>query len=93
MNILRSISRQKVILRTTVGVCVGIIIGLILKTCTSQPWSERNIMYLKFPGELFMRLVNCLILPLVTSSIVSATCNLQKSGKVAMTESNFSTKQ
>ena len=31
-----------------------------------------------------MRLVNCLILPLVTASIVSATCNLKKSGQIGV---------
>ncbi|XP_076231330.1 excitatory amino acid transporter 3 [Calliopsis andreniformis] len=84
MNVFRNILKQKVIVGTIIGVCAGIIVGFILKTTTSQPWSERNIMYLKFPGELFMRLVNCLILPLVTSSIVSATCNLQKSGHIGL---------
>lgn len=80
MNLFKKILRQKLILGTVIGVCTGISIGLILKTFTPQPWSKRDIMYLKFPGELFMRLINCLILPLVTSSIVSATCNLKKSG-------------
>ncbi|KAG7214032.1 hypothetical protein KM043_001399 [Ampulex compressa] len=49
-----------------------------------QAWSRRDIMYLKFPGELFMRTVNCLILPLVTTSIVGASCNLGKSGTVGL---------
>ncbi|XP_076162781.1 excitatory amino acid transporter 3 [Ptiloglossa arizonensis] len=84
MNALKNVLRQKLILRTIVGVCAGIITGLILKICTPQPWTERNIMYLKFPGELFMRLINCLILPLLMSSIISATCNLKESGKIGL---------
>ncbi|CAL7952022.1 unnamed protein product [Xylocopa violacea] len=84
MNILKRILKQKLILRTVVGVCAGITTGFILKTFTPQPWSKRNVMYLKFPGELFIRLVNCLILPLVMSSIVSATCNLKKSGQIGL---------
>ncbi|XP_033363824.1 excitatory amino acid transporter 3-like isoform X1 [Bombus vosnesenskii] len=82
MNILKEVLRQKIILWTVIGVCAGISLGLILKTFTLQPWTKRNVMYLKFPGELFMRIVNCLILPLITSSIVSATCNLKKSGRI-----------
>lgn len=85
MNILKEVLRQKIILWTVIGVCAGISLGLILKTFTLQPWTKRNVMYLKFPGELFMRIVNCLILPLITSSIVSATCNLKKSGKYKAT--------
>ncbi|XP_076618915.1 excitatory amino acid transporter 3 [Colletes latitarsis] len=82
MNVLKNLLKQKLILHTIIGVSTGIVTGLILKISTDQPWSERNLMYLRFPGELFMRLVNCLILPLLTSSIVSATCNLKKSGRI-----------
>ncbi|XP_031841588.1 excitatory amino acid transporter 3 [Nomia melanderi] len=84
MEALRNLSKQKIILKTILGVCAGIVLGSILKIYTPQPWTQRNIMYLKFPGELFMRLVNCLILPLVMSSIASATCNLKKSGKIGL---------
>lgn len=82
MNILKRVLRQKLILGTVIGVCIGILLGLILKTVTLQPWTKRNIMYLRFPGELFMRMVNCLILPLITSTIVSASCDLRKSGNI-----------
>ncbi|XP_043797393.1 excitatory amino acid transporter 3-like isoform X1 [Apis laboriosa] len=82
MNTFKKILKQKLILGTIIGVCAGILLGFVLKTFTLQPWSKRDIMYLKFPGELFMRLINCLILPLITSSIVSATCNLKKSGHI-----------
>ncbi|XP_053970255.1 excitatory amino acid transporter 1-like [Hylaeus volcanicus] len=84
MDVLKQLIKQKLIVRTIAGVITGIITGAVLKVSTGQPWSERNIMYLKFPGELFMRLINCLILPLLTSSIVSATCNLKKSGCIGL---------
>ncbi|XP_076377937.1 excitatory amino acid transporter 3 isoform X2 [Megalopta genalis] len=84
MKVTKILLKQKIILKTILGVCAGIILGSILKSFTAQPWSERSIMYLKFPGELFMRLVNCLILPLLISTIVSATCNLNKSGKIGL---------
>ncbi|XP_078050317.1 excitatory amino acid transporter 3 isoform X2 [Augochlora pura] len=84
MKVTKILLKQKIILKTILGVCAGIILGSILKSFTVQPWSKRSIMYLKFPGELFMRLVNCLILPLLISTIVSATCNLNKSGKIGL---------
>lgn len=65
-----------------VGVTAGTICGMSLKYYSAKSWSDRDIMYIKFPGEVFLRMVNCLILPLVTSSIISATCNLSKSGKI-----------
>lgn len=84
MDLLRTALKQKLIIATIIGASAGIVLGLILKQLSVQPWSERDLMYLKFPGELFMRLVNCLILPLITSSIVSATCNVTKSGRIGL---------
>ncbi|XP_011343467.1 excitatory amino acid transporter 3 [Ooceraea biroi] len=77
-------SRHRLIITTVVGVSIGILCGMILKHYSGKSWSERDIMYIKFPGEIFLRIVNCLILPLITSSIVSATCNLSKSGPVGL---------
>ncbi|XP_048506344.1 excitatory amino acid transporter 3-like [Athalia rosae] len=69
---------------TVTSIIIGVGSGFILKNWTQQPWSERQIMYLQFPGELFLRMVNCLILPLIISSIVSASCNLSKSGSIGI---------
>lgn len=67
-----------------VSVIGGITIGLVLKHQTKQPWSEREIMYIKYPGELFVRAVSCLIVPLVVFSVASASSNLSRSGKVGL---------
>ncbi|XP_015518532.2 excitatory amino acid transporter 3 [Neodiprion lecontei] len=69
---------------TLVSILIGVGIGLSLKNFTRQPWSEREIMYFQFPGELFLRMVNCLILPLIVTSIVSASCNLSNSGSIGI---------
>lgn len=63
------------------GILSGVILGLSLKFGTEQPWTDRQLMYFQFPGELFLRTVNCLILPLVMTSIVSASSSLGKSGR------------
>lgn len=76
-----SLSKHKLIITTLIGVTIGISCGLSLKHYSGRTWSQRDVMYIKFPGELFLKVVNCLILPLVTSSIISATCNLTRSGK------------
>lgn len=73
--------KHKLIITILIGVTVGISCGMSLKRYSNRTWSQRDIMYIKFPGEIFLRVVNCLILPLVTSSIISATSNLTKSGK------------
>ncbi|XP_058809655.1 excitatory amino acid transporter 3-like isoform X2 [Phymastichus coffea] len=66
------------------GIFCGVLLGVGLKFWTNQPWTERQLMYLQFPGELFLRTVNCCILPLVISSIVSASSNLSKSGSIGI---------
>ncbi|XP_015588798.1 excitatory amino acid transporter 3 [Cephus cinctus] len=85
MDKLRScVENHRLTFATIVGIGCGVTIGLILKNFTHQPWTQREIMYLQIPGEIFLRMVNCLILPLVVSSIVSASCNLSKSGSIGM---------
>ncbi|XP_011257402.3 excitatory amino acid transporter 3 [Camponotus floridanus] len=84
MNNLRLFLSKHNLISTIIGVTIGIICGMSLKHFSEKSWSDRNIMYLKFPGELFLRVVNCLILPLIVSSIVSATCNLTKSGRIGL---------
>ncbi|KYN00025.1 Excitatory amino acid transporter 3 [Cyphomyrmex costatus] len=79
-----SLSKHKLIIVTLIGVIIGMSCGLSLKNYSGRTWSQRDIMYIKFLGELFLRVVNCLILPLVTSSIVSATSNLTKSGSIGL---------
>lgn len=63
---------------------LGVIVGLILRSASSSPWTERQVMYIHFLGELFLRMLKGLILPLIISSLVTAigSLNLQLSGKI-----------
>ncbi|KAL0118765.1 hypothetical protein PUN28_009439 [Cardiocondyla obscurior] len=74
--------KHKLIIMTLIGVTIGISSGMSLKR--SGKWSQRDITYIKFPGEIFIRVVNCLIVPLITSSIISATYNLIRSGPIGL---------
>lgn len=49
----------------------GTALGLILKK-SGQQWSQREVMYIQYPGDLFLRMLKCLIVPLLVSSISSA---------------------
>lgn len=77
-------SKHRLTIATMIGISCGAVLGLVLKNFTEQPWDKRRIMYFQFPGEIFLRIVNMVILPLVVSSIVSASCSLSKSGKVSL---------
>lgn len=43
----------------TIGTCVGVlsgcIVGLCIKNLTSGDWSKRQIMYIQYCGDLFLR--------------------------------------
>ena len=68
---------------TVVAVILGIGVGIALRS-RGERWSKRDLMYLEFPGELFLRGLKCLILPLIVSSLISALGSLESSfaGKI-----------
>ncbi|XP_026320425.1 excitatory amino acid transporter 3 [Hyposmocoma kahamanoa] len=72
-------------LLTIIGVVSGTLLGWSLRA-TGHEWSRREVMYFQYPGELFLRMLKCLIVPLLVSSIVSAiaSLDLSLSGKVGL---------
>lgn len=60
------------------GVIFGIVLGIILKS-TVGVFTEREIMYVNFAGDLFLRMLKSLILPLIVSSLISAIASLDLS--------------
>lgn len=71
-------------LLTLLAVIVGIGLGFGLRS--SRSWTPREVMYLNYPGEMFLRMLRCLILPLIVSSLVSALGGLDTklSGKIGL---------
>jgi len=57
---------------TVISVAIGLGLGVGLRSSSEQKWEQRNAMYLKLPGVLFLRTLSGLILPLIFSSLVSA---------------------
>lgn len=70
---------------TVVGVVAGSALGSSLRGLGHQ-WSKRDVMYFQYPGELFLRMLKCLIVPLLVSSIISAiaSLDLSLSGKIGL---------
>lgn len=70
---------------TIIGVVGGTVFGLILKK-SDHIWTERDIMYIQYPGDLFLRMLKCLIVPLIVASITSAigALDLSLSKKIAL---------
>ncbi|KRY79218.1 putative sodium-dependent excitatory amino acid transporter glt-4, partial [Trichinella pseudospiralis] len=70
------LEKDKLLLLFTVIACVlGLVLGICLRG-RSPAFTPRELMYLRFPGELFLRMLQMLILPLIVSSIVSSIAQL-----------------
>lgn len=68
---------------TVIGVVLGILIGLGIRRLNP---SVQTQMLITFPGELFMRALKMLILPLITSSLISGLAELdaKSSGQMGL---------
>ena len=82
--------------RLLLGVLAGVIIGCVIGITShdavqssQNPSPKRLAMYLKFPGELFIRMLKMIVIPLISSSIIVALTDIDISsagrlGKRAM---------
>ncbi|KAM6225445.1 excitatory amino acid transporter 1 [Rhynchocyon petersi] len=75
--------RNAFVLLTVTAVIVGTILGFTLRP---YKMSYREVKYFAFPGELLMRMLQMLVLPLIISSLVTgmAALDSKASGKMGM---------
>lgn len=71
------------LLVTLAGVTLGLIEGFVLRPLQL---SGDTVSLIAYPGDLFMRFLKMMMLPLIFSSLITATSNLDPklSGKIAM---------
>uniref|UniRef100_A0A131XFP7 Amino acid transporter n=1 Tax=Hyalomma excavatum TaxID=257692 RepID=A0A131XFP7_9ACAR len=71
------------LLLTLAGVVAGVVLGLGLR---HMSLSESTIMLLGMPGEVFMRCLRMLVLPMMIASIITGSANLsgKAKGKMAL---------
>lgn len=73
-------------LLTIAGVFGGVGLGFILRASRKEAWPARQILYVNFAGDIFLRILKSLILPLIFSSLVSAigSLDLKLSGRIGV---------
>ncbi|CAH2016079.1 unnamed protein product [Acanthoscelides obtectus] len=69
--------KNALVLMTICGVIIGVCLGLFLRD--TKQWTDRDRMYIRYVGDIFLQMLKGLILPLIVSSLVSAISNLDLS--------------
>ena len=65
-------------LATMAGVIGGVVFGLGLRGVKTD-WTDREVMYVSYIGEIFLRMLKALILPLIVPSLITAVGSLDMS--------------
>ena len=74
-KIVYHLKQNQLLLSVLAGVILGCIIGVSCHDAVQKsedPSPRRLAMYMKFPGELFIRMLKLIVIPLITSSIIVA---------------------
>lgn len=70
---------------TLIGVVLGSVLGIVLRSSRDEAWTQREVSYIQFVGDIFLRILKGLVLPLVVSTLIAAigSLDLSVSGKMA----------
>lgn len=86
----RSIFKNVLLVSTIVAVLLGFLIGFVMRQA-SDDYSRSVISLIGFPGDMFLRMLKMLILPLIIASVISALASLDSSvsGKIGARACGF----
>lgn len=83
MNIGSCVRTNLLTILTVSGVIAGVALGVGLRSAKDE-WSQREATYIRFLGDLFLRMLKSLIVPLIVSSLIFAigSLDLSLSGRI-----------
>ena len=64
---------------TVLSVISGVFVAFMLRISREEPWTPREVMYIGYIGEVYLRALKALIIPLIVSSIIAAIGSLDLS--------------
>ena len=70
-RILKVLSDNVLAISTLFSVITAVVIGIIIREYNPD-WDQRSLSYIGFIGEIFLRMLKCLVLPLIFTSLVFA---------------------
>ncbi|XP_033738552.1 excitatory amino acid transporter 1-like [Pecten maximus] len=81
----RAIKDNLLVIFLIISMGIGVGLGAGLRS-VDPPFTKRQILYLRFPGDLLMNMLQMLILPLIVSSLVSGLASLdtRSSGRIGL---------
>ncbi|XP_046574688.1 excitatory amino acid transporter-like [Haliotis rubra] len=80
---LKWMRKNLLLVLTVIAVFFGVLVGFLSRLSTPSP---DTIMLISFPGDLLMRMLKCLILPLIVSSMITGLASLdaKSSGRMGL---------
>jgi Na+/H+-dicarboxylate symporter len=74
------------------GVLLGIFVGLAINNSVQEstdPTPKELAMFISFPGEIFLRMLQLLVLPFVVSSVILSLATLEKKSAAKLGKTAF----
>lgn len=79
----QAIRRHIFLILIFTAMAAGIGLGTGLRH-VEPPFTSRQLSYLRFPGDLFLQMLEMLLIPLIVSSLIAATTSLNPSSSCKM---------
>ncbi|XP_070508535.1 excitatory amino acid transporter 3-like [Chironomus tepperi] len=78
-KVVKMLKTHMLTITTVLGVILSIIVGISMRMSHEGGYSPRVVMYVNFLGDIFLRMIRALILPLIVSSLIAAIAPLDVS--------------